>query len=70
MLWAGSFLYKIHHGLFDHICNVTVLNRSSGKEPMDQLMNKPFNNIEKIAEKLKRRVLKSEKRLKSIRRGF
>ena len=49
---------------------MTALNRSSRKEPMDQLMNEPLNNIEKIAERLKRRVLKSEKQLKSIRRGF
>lgn len=63
-------LTRYMHGLSDHICNVTALNRSSGKEPMDQLMNKPLNNIEKIAERLKRRVLKSEKQLKSIRRGF
>ena len=63
-------LTRYMHGLSDNICNVIALTRSSGKEPMDQLMNEPLNNIEKIAERLKRRVLKSEMQLKSIRRGF
>uniref|UniRef100_A0A453HZB8 Uncharacterized protein n=2 Tax=Aegilops tauschii subsp. strangulata TaxID=200361 RepID=A0A453HZB8_AEGTS len=63
-------LTRYMHGLSDHICNVIALNRSSGKEPMDPLMNEPLNNIEKLAERLKRGVLKSEKQLKSIKRGF
>ena len=52
-------LTRYMHVLSNHICNVTALNRSSRKEHMDELMNEPLNNIEKIAERLKRRVLKS-----------
>lgn len=58
------------HGFSDHISNVTVLNKSSRKEPMDQLINGPLISIEKVAERLKRRVIRSERKLRSIMMGF
>lgn len=64
------FLARYMHGFSDHISNVTALNKSSGKEPIDQLINGPLNSIEKVAKRLKCRVISSEKKLRSIRRGF
>lgn len=64
------FLTRYMHGFFDHISNVRALNKLSGKEPIDQLINGPLNSIEKVAERLKRRVISSEKNLRSLRREF
>ncbi|KAM3191089.1 hypothetical protein ACQJBY_068806 [Aegilops geniculata] len=63
-------LTRYTHGLSDHISNIAALNMSSGKGPVDKIINDPLINIEKVAQRLKRRVINSEKKLRAIRMGF
>lgn len=63
-------LTRYMHGLYDHIFNVAALNMSYGNGPVDKIISDPLINVEKVAQRLKCWVIKSEKKLRAIRMGF